>query len=136
MRLFKKKSSKRPDWSEAPDIQIRVEYLVKKLDMKWVKMSQIHCYRSLYTTTRAYARIWGLSRIWQLALKIEPNYIIEVISEKYDKLSTGKKDEILLHELTHIPRNFSGALVPHTHRKKGSFHDKLGQFLKEHARRI
>lgn len=100
--------------------------------MTWVKASRIFTYRSVNAKTRAYARIWGLSRIWQKALKVEPAYILEVISEKYDKLSDHEKSKILLHEIAHIPKNFSGALVPHTKRRKGSFRDKLRKLYEDY----
>ena len=70
-------------------------------------------------------RSWGLSRVWQIAIRLEAAYIIEVISEKFDSASDIEKDKVLLHELTHIPKNFSGALMPHIRRGKRSFHDKV-----------
>ncbi len=112
------------DWIPAPDIKRRIRFLIKAIELETFKPSQIHCYRSVNANTRAYARIWGLSRIWQLALKIKPAYVLEVISEKFDKLSDRERDRVLLHELAHIPMNFSGALVPHKH-GVGNFHDKL-----------
>ena len=117
------------EWANAPDVKKRVGYLAEKLDITWIKRSRVFCFRSENANTRAYARIWGFSRVWQKALGEEPAYIIEVLSEKFDKLPQFQKDRILLHEITHIPRNFSGSLVPHTRRRKGSFHDKLHQFL-------
>lgn len=69
-----------------------------------------------------------MGRIWQETLGIPASYCIEVISEKFDPLPKHKQAEVLLHEIAHIPKNFSGALVPHSH-GKGSFHDKLKLFL-------
>ena len=69
--------------------------------------------RGFGSTSRAIARIWSLPRPWQLALKIPPQYIIEVIAQRFDKLSDEDKDRTLIHELMHIPKTFSGALVPH-----------------------
>ncbi|MBI3887746.1 hypothetical protein HY310_01620 [Candidatus Microgenomates bacterium] len=69
--------------------------------------------RGFGSTSRAIARIWSLPKPWQIALKIEPQYVIEVIAERFDKLSEDEKDKTLFHELTHIPKTFSGALVPH-----------------------
>ena len=89
-------------------------------------------YRSINSKARAYARTWGLPRLWQRTLNVEPAYIVEVISEHFDKLSERDQDKVLLHELTHIPHNFSGALVPHTRHKKGSFHDKLDILIEKY----
>lgn len=121
------KSRKTIDWQNAPDIKKRVVYLIKTLEIKNFPTSRIICFRSTNAHTRAYARIWGLSRVWQLALKLEPAYVLEVISEKFDKLDGHNKDRILLHEIAHIPMNFSGALAPHAH-GKGRFHDKLKKY--------
>ncbi len=117
------------DFSPAPDIKSRVDFLVSTLDLPWLTVSQIHCVRSLGSRSRAYARIWGLPRMWQVTLDVKPHYVIEVLSQKFDHLNQNQKDNILLHELAHIPRTFSGALTPHTRKLKGSFHDKLKGFI-------
>ncbi len=124
----RKSTSSSIEWQEAPDIHERLAHLITKTDLGF-DVSKIIAFRSHNAKTRAYARIWGLGRIWQLALTIGPSYVIEVISEKFDKLSERQRDEILLHELCHIPKNFSGALMPHKHRGKGNFHDKLKQLI-------
>lgn len=112
-------------WKEDRKLKTHLNKTIKEAGVSWVKTSRVFTYRSTNAKTRAYARIWGLSRIWQQALKIKPAYILEVISEKYDRLSNLEKSKILLHEVAHIPKNFSGALVPHTKRRKGNFRDKL-----------
>jgi predicted metallopeptidase len=117
------------EWKKAPDVKVRIIKLVRDLQMDYIKPRSIYAYRSNNSKTRAYARIWGLPRLWQEVLSVRPTYIIEVLSQHFDNLSDKEKDKVLLHEMTHIPKNFSGALVPHTHRKKGSFHDKLDQLI-------
>ena len=121
------KSKSRIEWRNAPDVKKRIIYLLGTLGITNFKTTRIICFRSVNAHTRAYARIWGLGRVWQLALKVKPAYILEVISEKFDKLSDKDRDRVLLHEIAHIPMNFSGALAPHAH-GKGRFHDKLKQY--------
>jgi len=122
-------SSKKIIWQEAPDVKKRLTYIVSSLGIKSLNIKRIFCLRSTNSKTRAYARIWGLTSIWQQVLKIKPCYIVEVISEKYDNLEQNQKDRILLHELNHIPKNFSGALVPHFRRGKRSFKRKLEELV-------
>lgn len=120
-----RKSTKSVSWELDSEIQRRSLELIKSLDLEWLSYGRIFFYRSINSKARAYARTWGLPKLWQRTLNVEPAYIVEVISEHFDKLSEREQDKVLLHELTHIPHNFSGALVPHTRHKKGSFHDKL-----------
>lgn len=119
------KTSKKVDWVNARDIKKRVDYLVETLDLDWITPEHVHCVRSENSRARAYARIWGMGRVWQESLGIPPKYCIEVLSENFDHLPTAQQDEVLLHELAHIPKSFTGALLPHTHKGKGNFHDKL-----------
>lgn len=133
MRKFtssNRRKNKPVDWLVAPDITKRVRLIIKKLDLDWLKASRIYGFRSENTNTRAHARIWGLSKIFQLALDIEPAYVIEVISEKFDKLSQAEKDKVLLHELVHIPKTFSGSLMPHIRKRgKRNFEDKVHKLV-------
>lgn len=136
MRKYKKgqKSTGKVNWELAPDIEDRSNKLIKALELEWLSYGRIFYYRSNHSKARAYARAWGLPRLWQTTLDVEPAYIVEVISEYFDKLSVKEQDKVLIHELTHIPRNFSGALVAHTRRKKGSFHDKLDILIEKYTK--
>lgn len=99
---------------EAADVKSRVEEIIEKLNMKHIASRQIFCVRSVGSKSeRAVARIHGLERIWQKTLNLPPYYVIEVISERYDKLSDEEKDKTLIHELLHIPKGFSGGFRPH-----------------------
>src|SRR3989338_2709165 len=133
MRLKKtQKSTKKSNaivWKRAIDVEKQIKDIIRICKMEWISFSSIHCFRSINAKTSAFARIWGLGRIWQLALSTKPSYVIEVISEKYDQLPLDKKIEILIHELTHIPKNFSGSLIPHYRKGKRKFHDMVHQMV-------
>ena len=104
------------EWFPASDIEADIKNLVESLDLQYLNPRRIFCFRSHGSVSRARARIWSLPRIWQIALGCQPGYCIEVISEKFDKLTEKDQQRTLIHELMHIPKNFSGALVPHLRR--------------------
>lgn len=105
-------------YEKAPEIKQQIGLLVKKLAFKHVKLVNIHCIRSLDAKTRAVARIWGMSRLFKEVAGLEPHYIIEVNSKRFDKLDVREQMKTLIHELMHIPKTFSGALLPH----RGRYH--------------
>lgn len=116
----------------APDIQSEIGRIINSLGLFYIKSQNVVTFRSFSSKSRAVARIWSLPRIWQIALKAEAHYCLEVISERYDKLSQTDKEKVLIHELLHVPKNFSGALLPHKHqgrridrRTVDSWHAKL-----------
>jgi predicted metallopeptidase len=106
------------DWHKAPDLQQEVSFLVKKLDFSHIDARRIIVFKSTGSKSKARARIWSFPRIWQQALHLKPHYCIEVISEKFDLLSKSERTKILIHELLHIPKTFSGSLLPHRGRGK------------------
>ena len=128
-------ANNRVEWSKAPDIKKRVLLLKKDLKLDWLSMDRIYCFRSKNSKARAYARIWGLGRIWQMAMDLKPSYVIEVISEKYDKLSEKEKNKVLIHELVHIPKNFSGSLVPHYRKGKRNFQNKVKSLVAQYNKK-
>lgn len=103
----------------APEIKRQIRVLIKELNFAHIKPNRIHCIRSFDAKTRAYARIWGMSRLFKEVAGLEPNYIIEVIAQRFDKLSEREKIKTLIHELMHIPKTFSGALLSH----RGPYHE-------------
>ncbi|KKP71486.1 MAG: hypothetical protein UR68_C0035G0011 [Candidatus Roizmanbacteria bacterium GW2011_GWA2_35_19] len=97
----------------APEIRRQIRTLIKELKFTHIKPNQIHCIRSFDAKTRAYARIWGMSRLFNEVAGLKPNYIIEVINQRFEKLTPREKIKTLIHELMHIPKTFSGALLSH-----------------------
>ena len=101
------------DIKPAPDIKRIVRQVLPHLPFPYINARRIFCARSFGATSRARARIWSFPKIWQMALKTPPHYVIEVLSQHFDHLSDDDKARVIIHELMHIPKNFSGALVPH-----------------------
>lgn len=103
----------------APEIKKQIRVLVKELNFTHIKLNQIWCIRSFDANTRAIARIWGMAKLFHEVVGIKPNYIIEVNAKRFDKMSDRDKIKTLIHELMHIPKTFSGALLSH----RGRYHE-------------
>jgi len=100
------------------DVKQKVEVLIDKLKMNYIDKKRVYCIRSFDAKTRAIARIWGTSKLFTEVAGIKPCYIIEVNAKRFDKLSERDKTKTLIHELLHIPKTFSGALLSH----RGRYH--------------
>lgn len=101
------------EWEEAAYIKREIEHIVSVLQLAHINPARIFCYRTRGSTSHAYARIWAFPKIFQHALAIEPAYVIEVLAKYFDRLDSDEQKKVLIHELLHIPKNFSGALLPH-----------------------
>jgi predicted metallopeptidase len=108
------------DFTKAPDIEKEIKKIVKNLDLKHIDASNVSAFRSTGSKARARARIYAMPRIWQQALKVGPHYCIEFLCEHFDNLKWSHQQRVIIHELLHIPKTFSGALVPH--RGRGRSH--------------
>lgn len=97
----------------APDLEQKIYHIVTSLKLIHMIPSQIAAFRSTGSKAHARARIYAMPRIWQEALNIRPHYCLEFISEHFDHLSEADQTRVIIHELMHIPKSFSGALVPH-----------------------
>ncbi len=102
------------EYSDAPDVKKLVDEISELLDMFHVVPQFVYCVRSKGSQSeRVIARIHGLGRIWQETLNMHCAYIIEVISERYDRMSQQEKEKTVIHELLHIPHGFTGGFRPH-----------------------
>ena len=96
------------------DMEQKMRHIIRTLSMQHVREDRVACFRSTGTsTTRVIARCHGLSKIQQLGLKTEPFYVIELISENFDRLDETEKIKTLIHEIMHIPNNFGGGFRHH-----------------------
>jgi predicted metallopeptidase len=98
----------------ADDIMARLYDIAKTLSMEHVRLSGVYAVRSRGSGSRGtLGRCHALSKIWQLALGIKAVYIIEILSERFDKMSHEDQDRVLIHELMHIPFSFGGGFKHH-----------------------
>jgi len=101
-------------YSRATDIEERVTFILKKLSMDHIDPSRVKCIRSFGSKSkRTLARCYALPKIMQKALDQPAYYVIEVISERFDKLSKEEKTKTLIHEILHIPKSFGGGFRHH-----------------------
>lgn len=97
-----------------PEIGLKVSDIARRLEMAHIDLTRVKCYRSVGSTSRGtIARCYALSKIWQQALNTKAHYIIEIISERFDKLPEDEKEKVLIHELLHIPQSFGGGFRHH-----------------------
>lgn len=119
------------DFELADDVKGLVEEIVRKLNMNYIDVDRVFCVRSRGSRAKAYSRIWGLSRIFQVTAGYEPTYVIEVLSQHFDKLSIERQKRVIIHELLHIPKTFSGALRSHKARYYKVNHEEVEKLYKK-----
>jgi predicted metallopeptidase len=87
---------------------------ISQLLFPHVQLDSVVCLRSFGSSTRnTLARCHALGKAMQIALGRKGFYVIEVISEKFDKLPEDEKLKTLIHELMHIPKTFGGGFIFH-----------------------
>jgi predicted metallopeptidase len=102
------------EYTNAPDVKRLADEIACSLDFFHVVPQYVFCVRSRGSSSkRTIARIHGLGRVWQETLSLPPSYVIEVISERYDRLTDVEKEKTVIHELLHIPKGFTGGFRPH-----------------------
>jgi len=122
-------------YTEAADVKKLADEIIDRLGLFHVVPQFIFCFRSTGSTSkRTIARIHGLGKIWQEALNLPPSYTIEVISERYDRLSQTGKEKTIIHELLHVPRGFAGGFRPHKGYIDERIVDDLYRKLQEHRK--
>lgn len=98
----------------ALDVRDLAISVTKSLGFDHIDLERVYFFRSRGSRARyTRARIHGLAKVWNEALRSAPRYLIEVISERFDNLPHHEKEKVIIHELLHIPKGFSGGFVNH-----------------------
>jgi len=100
---------------QAPDIQKIAEEMIEILDWKHIPLEHVGFVRSSGSKARGtIARCHGLGKAMQIGMKRTRGfYLVEVISERFDKLSKQDQLRTIIHELMHIPKTFGGGFAHH-----------------------
>lgn len=118
----------------APDIQKIAEDISKML-FPHVNIERIKCIKSYGSSTkRTIARCHALGKIMQKAIGIRAFYVLEFLSERFDRLSEEDKLKTIVHELMHIPKTFGGGFKHHnfvTERNVNMFYEMYKNKRKE-----
>lgn len=96
------------EWTE------NARQVAKLLRFDHILPERIACVLSNGTKTRmVIARIHTLGKVMQLGMQQRPFYVIELISERFEKQSQEDKAKTIIHELLHIPHGFGGGFRHH-----------------------
>jgi len=98
----------------APDVEKKMRDIIPKIGMGHINPSEVSCIRSRGSSARrVIARCHGMSKVLQIGMRRGAHYVVEVISEQFDKLSEDEQTKVVIHELMHIPKNFGGGFRHH-----------------------
>ena len=102
-------------YHQAPDIQTIAEDIVDKLQWNHVLLEHVAFIRSTGSAARrTIARCHALGKAMQIGMQRKKGfYLIEVISEKFDRLPEHERTKVIIHELMHIPKSFGGGFIHH-----------------------
>lgn len=117
----------------AHDLQEKAEE-ISKLLFPHIVIERVRCFRSYGSSSKyTIARCHSIGKLIQKALGIKAYYILEFLSENFDKLDEKEKLKIIIHELMHIPKTFGGGFKHHDYVCKKNirfFYEKFESYKK------
>ena len=118
-------------YGEAPDVKAVAEEIVYTMDWDHVSLENVAFIRSFGSTARrTIARCHALGKAMQIGMGRKKGfYLVEVISENFDKLSTEERVKVIIHELMHIPKSFGGGFIHHDKVHERSVDKVYQQFI-------
>ncbi len=102
-------------YTDAPDIKEISEEIIKTLGWNHIHLEHIAFIRSFNSKAkRTIARCHALGKAMQIGMGRKKGfYLVEVISEQFDKLPEEERMKVIIHELMHIPKSFGGGFIHH-----------------------
>lgn len=103
-------------YKKACDLREKGLDIIEKLNLSHIDSNNVFFIRSYGSKTRrTIARCHAMNKVMQLALNRKAVYVIEMISEKFDKLDEEERIKTIIHELMHIPKSFGGGFKFHNY---------------------
>jgi len=120
------------EYHPAPDIDEEIAQIVRSLEMDHIQPGRVRAIRSRGTKSRRIlARCHGLPKALQTGLSLPAHYVIELVSENYNRLSEDERTKTLIHELLHIPRVFGGGFRNHDYVRDRRVNQLYEQYLRK-----
>jgi predicted metallopeptidase len=120
------------EYLSAPDVDQEVARIIRSLGWSHIQPGRVRAIRSRGTKSRRIlARCHGLPKALQTGLAIPAHYVIELVSENYDRLSVKEQTKTLIHELLHIPRIFGGGFRNHDYVRERRVNQLYDQYMKK-----
>ena len=92
----------------------RTKEIAQKLRLDFVDLERIAVVESKGSKARrVIARIHSLGKVMQLGMQQKSFYVIELITENFNKQGEEEKTKTIIHELLHIPHGFGGGFRHH-----------------------
>lgn len=87
---------------------------ISKTMFPHIDMARVRCLRSKGTSSRGtIARCHGLNKVMQMAIGIKAIYVLEFLTERFDRMPKEEQTKVIIHELMHIPKAFGGGFIHH-----------------------
>jgi predicted metallopeptidase len=101
-------------YEKAEDLKKRAEAIVRKMGWNHIDIDNVGFLRSFGSSSRGtIARCHAMGKAMQLALDRKGFYLLEFISERFDKMPKEEQTKVIIHELMHIPKTFGGGFIHH-----------------------
>jgi len=121
-------------YEKAIDLEEQIIKIAERLELEHIDLSRVVCVRSYGSKARrTLARCHSLSKLMANALNTKTHYVIEVITENFNRLSEEEKTKVLIHELLHIPKSFGGGFRHHADSVNKRTVDRMYKLLKENG---
>jgi predicted metallopeptidase len=102
------------EYCPAPDVEEEIRRIIRLLALDHIDPQRVRAIRSRGTRSRRIlARCHALPKALQTGLNLSTHYVIELVSENYNRLPESEKTKTLIHELLHIPYAFGGGFRNH-----------------------